>query len=260
MRSWRSVRTAFALVLLGGPAGACGAREPRPSDEYAIETPTGKPLFLSFTSRDDPVSVVARDRRTGRCRWLPIHDLVVAARGPSIERAGPEEDSFLWVAGCRELKLPYPAPAAPLRLAYGPRVRLRVRTDGRLPDLPGRIDLTFTWRGPGDAPDAPFLHEFDGAAPEGWFPRKRFTSARSTISVTSADPSVAVRFSRPGPYRVTWMYMVHTPIEGGYTGSGIGLSGAGTTIDVADGVDEQVVELRIPGIAIEEAATSLHPK
>ena len=258
MRSWRRVRT--ALVLFGGLAGACGAPEPRPSDEYAIETPTGKLLFLSLAAGDEPVSVVARDRRTGRCRWLRIDDLVVAARGPSIERARPEEDSFLWVAGCRELKLPFPVPAKPLRLAYGPRVRLRVRTDGHLPELPGRIELTFTYRGPGDAPDAPFLHEFRSAAPEGWFPRERFTSGRSTIWVTTADPSVAVRFSRPGPYRVTWIYMVHTPIEGGYMGSGIGLSAAGTTIEVADDIDEQIVELRIPGIAIEEAATSLRPK
>jgi len=242
------------LLLWVGLVPVAGCGGPEPAREYAVETPEGKPLLAMSNFHGPTVLVVARDRVTGRFRSLRVNG-APTGWGLVVEPFGPGEEASLWVTGCRDLPLPLRPGPTPLRLVYGPRVRLRVVTDGEVPTAPYALKFVFVPRGPGDAPDATLRLDQAPAAAEGWFPTGGW-DITSDVSISGAE-AVTVRFSRPGPYRAIWTFMHVQKIDGGTIGSGVGAADAGISFVVQDGVEDQLIDLAIPGHVLREARQSL---
>jgi len=250
----RRLSALAAVAALFGAVHASSCGRPPPPTSYVFQTPEGAPLLPALDFDRPAVGAVARHRISGRFRWLGVFG---APEGPGLacDSWGADEDAFLWASGCRDLPLPAAPTGTPLRLAYGPRVRLRVVTDGEAPSAPYELQLRFLPRGPGDAPDATLRHVFPSAALEGWFPSTGWNPA-SSVSIAGPDP-VTVRFSRPGPYRVAWTLVHVRRVGGGTTSVGIGVPDAGLTIEVRDGVEDQTIDLAIPGAALRDAGQSM---
>lgn len=243
-------RLPFLVGLLA--VASCG--HPESPRSFLVETPEGKPLRVTSSFDGPTVLAVARDPGSGRFRRLNMNAAPTGS-GLLVDPWGPREEAFLWVTGCRDLPLPLTPSPSPLRLAYGPRVRLRVVSDGELPTAPYALKFVFVPRGPGDAPDATLRLDQAPAASEGWFPVREWDMP-SDLSISGTDP-VTVRFCRAGPYRAIWTFMHFQKIDGGTIGNGIGAPDAGISFVVQDGVEDQLIDLRISGAALRDARQSL---
>lgn len=244
-RGW--IVSLAVLATVGGCITACG-RETAPPLEFAFTPPSGRPLVGSIVhSRLPTVKLVARDRESGRVRSI--------GEGMYLRPARPRrsEDVELWVAGCRPERVSWP-PTAPVRLRAGIPVRLRLNVTGGL-SAAFTVGLAPSWAGPGDAPEAPHLTEFLGAAPAGWLDTvSPWDVVRREIPFDAEHLIAEVTFSRPGPHRVR--YSVYVSQGGGAT-SGITPPDPGVVIDVKDARDPQTIDVNLDGAELRDLAESM---
>ncbi len=247
---------ALALAALFIWAG-CGTEPPVVYVTHVVETPEGTTLQLPVTYPERAVMAVARHRPSGTVRILRIEAVFRPAR-LRIERAGTDEEGFLWVSGCLDLALPPEATATPLRLVYGPRVRLRLRTDGEVPAKPYQLQLSVRARVPLDSGEAGLREASPSAALKAWFRGSGgFPVAGWANPSISGSPEVEVHFSRPGAHHVRFMMAHVERSTSGTVTSSTPVRDADLTIDVQDGVADQTIDLEVPGSTLREALKSL---
>jgi hypothetical protein len=244
----RSTLLLLALSLAPG----CGDSDRRGSGGYDVRTPDGRPLDVRHSW--EKFTLVARTRGTGAVREIAQVQTVAGFTNDEPGQVAETEDLELWCRAFRPLLLPIPAPREPLTLRPGIPVTIRVESTAPLPSAGRELQLEFQWRGSGELPEAPLLHEFEGAAPEGWSPVERQEAGALVIAVTAEHPAASVRFAFPGPYRVKWGMYAVTRSPGQYSGHGIESPASGDNIVVRDGVEEpQVFTLRIPAAQLNQA-------
>ena len=245
-RGW--IVSLAALAVAGGCVAGCG-REAAPPLELAFRPPSGRPFVGSIAHSLPPaVTLVARDRGSGRVRSIGEGMLL------SPSRPRRSEDVELWVAGCRPERVPWP-PTAPVRLRAGIPVRLRLNVTGGGLSSPYTVVLAPSWAGPGEAPEAPQLAEFLGAAPSGWLDAENpWDFVQPEIAFDAEHSIEEVTFSRPGPHRVR--YSVYVSRGRGVT-SGISPPDPGVVIDVKDTTEPQTIDITLDGAELRDLAESM---
>lgn len=246
------------LCAVLGLVGGCGREAPVAYITHVIETPEGEPLRVPFSYPARAVMAVARHRPSGTVRKLPIEERVGPPRGLRIERAGTDEEVLLWVSGCLDLALPSSETPTPVRLVYGPRVQLRVRTDGEIPAKPFELQLSVRRQLPPDSGDARLRADVPSAAREGCFRvGERSAIASWTNPSLSGTAEVEVRFSGSGAHRVEFVLAHVEQTAGGRVTSEYPIPDADLSIDVQDGVAEQTIDLEVSGAALVATRKSL---